>query len=862
MLGRPLHRRFSLAALCAAICLATLQNAMAQEADSPRGFVDRVFKDAEGEHKYVVFVPENYTPDKKWPVILFLHGAGERGDDGRKQLDVGLAPYVKARSKSFPFVALFPQAKNRPGQSIKETWSPDSPAGKLALKILDSVEQEFSIDPKHRILTGWSMGGYGVWQQAAADPERWSAIVPVSGGGKPELTEKLGKLPVWAFHGSDDAVVAPDETQALIAALKSAGGHPRYDEISDVGHEAFKTAYGSDVLYRWMLNPNVSTNTTPLLAKPGVRTPARANENQPFRPAVVIPQAIVLRIGDDTLKAISYAIPEAVPSSLLSGGIGNIYDTTQASGYTFNVTFSGISYGGRLHRADLTTTDQGRLRLQLGMQDLQLRIGGASVRGSGKSATTGPISIVIGHRRPVWLSMQVDPYVDRGRLRLRLRSVGFQIPNDNWSVSPPAGVRTSGLGMTESRVSSGLVSGLYGKKGRIENEVRAVAPAILRRIESQLDLGKLDHLVSGFWPLPVYNPRVRLYPEQVTVDSEGISLGMGLAAAAIDPRQAPRVPRRITGAGVSPATTPQSRDLRVHVATGVLRPLTDLLIQADVARIHVADIPHDAFAPFADRNKLAEAIPDLEELPENTQIWSEFILAQPLALAGGSDNSSSTVQLELPRVVVSMAVKTDAKQAAWQPYAEFEFNLSQQADVEMVAKSFRKRYFEMAWNGQPAVKGSARFAAGYSASNSEIDTEELTQLFTQCWQNWAANGPIARRQVNDLQFGKTALRLSSAGWENQQLYMGFETPGERLTNSSDQPLVYHARGPYSGWGGPYTLPPGKSHEFSEPYPVLFRHRDGGRSRMFTLPVGTHSEYRVPIAGGAPRLFQAREPADD
>src|SRR5207302_8590408 len=123
-----------------------------------------------------------YTPAKKWPVILFLHGAGERGNDGVLPTQVGLGPLVRLREANFPFVVVSPQCEDVRGR-VRKGWSLDTADGQRALETLEQVEKEFSVDPKREILTGWSMGGYGTWEMAAAFPERWHSVVPLSGGG-------------------------------------------------------------------------------------------------------------------------------------------------------------------------------------------------------------------------------------------------------------------------------------------------------------------------------------------------------------------------------------------------------------------------------------------------------------------------------------------------------------------------------------------------------------------------------------------------------------------------------------------------------------------------------------------------------
>ena len=157
MLRRPfLCREISLK-VCFAIVVVSLSALCvpAAAAGAKRGFVDRVFKDAAGDHKYTVFVPRNYSPEKKWPLILYLHGAGERGNDGRLPLTVGIGPAVKSKAETFGFLVVFPQCEDVKGR-ILTGWSPESADGKRALKILDAVEKEFSVDSKRRVLTGWS----------------------------------------------------------------------------------------------------------------------------------------------------------------------------------------------------------------------------------------------------------------------------------------------------------------------------------------------------------------------------------------------------------------------------------------------------------------------------------------------------------------------------------------------------------------------------------------------------------------------------------------------------------------------------------------------------------------------------------
>ena len=165
---------------CLMILFAGAIPAAAQEATGR--FVDHTFHDDSGEHKYVVFVPAAYRADKPSPAILFLHGAGERGKENRLPLTEGLAPFIQARLKTFPFVVVIPQCESSKPESWKG-WIAGSPDGRRALLALDDAEKRYRVDTSRVVLSGWSMGGYGAWSLGIAEPTRWSAIVPLSGVG-------------------------------------------------------------------------------------------------------------------------------------------------------------------------------------------------------------------------------------------------------------------------------------------------------------------------------------------------------------------------------------------------------------------------------------------------------------------------------------------------------------------------------------------------------------------------------------------------------------------------------------------------------------------------------------------------------
>ena len=214
--------------------------------EKTHGFLHLVYQDADGnDAKYVLFVPHDYKGDKAYPLILFLHGSGETGKDGERQVRVGLGPVIKQRARTFPFFALFPQAQ-------KHTWQAGSQQARRALDILALVERRYRIDAKRVYLTGLSMGGFGTWSLAEKYPQRWAAIVPICGGGDPRQAAKIKDIPCWCFHGDADPAVKVEKSRAMIAALAKAGGQPKYTEYPGVGHASWVRAYATPELYAWL----------------------------------------------------------------------------------------------------------------------------------------------------------------------------------------------------------------------------------------------------------------------------------------------------------------------------------------------------------------------------------------------------------------------------------------------------------------------------------------------------------------------------------------------------------------------------------------------------------------------------------
>tara|TARA_R110002111_G_scaffold256979_3_gene324776 strand:+ start:132689 stop:135280 length:2592 start_codon:yes stop_codon:yes gene_type:complete len=824
------------------------------------GFVNAVYKDAAGEHRYVVFVPKNYSPEKKYPVMLFLHGAGERGNDGLKQTQVGLGPIVKQEEETFPFVVVFPQAENMK-ESLLAGWLAETDDSKRALQILDTVMKDYSINPAQQILTGWSMGGYGVWSLAAADPQRWSAVAPLAGGGKTEWAAKLKEVPIWAFHGANDRAILPAESEKMIDAIKQAGGTPRFTLVPDVGHDVWKLAY-TQPLFDWMQNPAPAMDSSvPLLVKPDQKPPAEFDPESPFVPALIIDDAVSVRLGNRFLQSLADAVPSMVPKDMLEGTINDIYDSTVAEGRSFSVQFSGISYRGELARAAVEAYAAGTLNIQLGIKNVDLYISSTYVNGNRHAAVAGPISVSIGHQKPVWLSFDVKPFIQNNRIKLQLLRTRFNIPQDNWYVSGPSGVSTRGIGMTADRVSGGLVDGIYGSKGRIEEEVKAIVPGLVEELEKQLNFDEASQIVNAIWPLPVYHPRMKLGASQVVTDKQGISLSFDLSVAALDPSVRPEKINRLSNIGRSVNEIPKVTDLQVGVAPSILKPLTEMLVAADVARIPVQDVPGHAFALLADPKTLQQVFPDLKQYGNDVQIWSELVLTKPIQVedAGkAKTGGGNQFKFVVPQAAISMAIKKSNDETFWIPYAEFSLSVSQDVEPQVIDQSFSKRALRLDWEGAAQLGGNTRFAPEYKPQDKTINQEKIRSLALTAWSDWTRQGPASLAEIPDIELGFGRYRIKSVNWSAPELMATYAVPELKITNNTKVEMDYELKSPYSDWGGPYKLKPGESHAFDAATPLTYRRLINNRMQVYTLAAGSHYEFDPANGDQSGTLFEAAD----
>lgn len=198
------------------------------------------------ELPYLLYLPQGYDGQLKWPLILFLHGAGERGSDLQGVLTQGL-PKRLHQGQDIPFIVVSPQVP------LNETWEHHRHD---VMALLDHIQENYPVYNDQIYLTGLSMGGFGTWRYLVWYPDRFAAAAPIC-GGMPWLVDlsyavgRIKHIPIWAFHGAKDSIVPVDYTRQMVNALQSVGGDIKYTEYPELDHDSWTVTYNNPDLYTW-----------------------------------------------------------------------------------------------------------------------------------------------------------------------------------------------------------------------------------------------------------------------------------------------------------------------------------------------------------------------------------------------------------------------------------------------------------------------------------------------------------------------------------------------------------------------------------------------------------------------------------
>lgn len=212
---------------------------------------------------YRMLEPQNKCFFKKYPLVIFLHGSGERGNDNERQLIWGAGAFIKEENrKDYPCYVLAPQC---PAEKrwLEKHWTlpthnmPEDPSESLALvmELMEKIIDKYPINQRKIYVTGLSMGGFGTWDLISRIPEKIAAAAPICGGGDENQAAKLTSMPIWVFHGADDTTVPVERSRNMVNAIKKAGGTMiKYTEYPEVGHGSWKPAYADPEFIEWLFD--------------------------------------------------------------------------------------------------------------------------------------------------------------------------------------------------------------------------------------------------------------------------------------------------------------------------------------------------------------------------------------------------------------------------------------------------------------------------------------------------------------------------------------------------------------------------------------------------------------------------------
>jgi len=231
------------------LTMATVTFAQQSQANQRKQFTAKIEKNI--SLGYLLYLPEDYSAgDKQYPLMVFLHGAGERGNN-LDLVEVHGPPKLVKQNKKFPFIIVSPQCPEN------ERWNDDA-----VMALIDHIIKNYRVDSKRVYLTGLSMGGFGTWALAAKYPERFAAVAPICGGGNtidillntPQKREAVKTLGIWAFHGAKDPIVPLAESERMVNAFKRAGCQEvKLTVYPEAQHDSWTETYNNNELYDWFL---------------------------------------------------------------------------------------------------------------------------------------------------------------------------------------------------------------------------------------------------------------------------------------------------------------------------------------------------------------------------------------------------------------------------------------------------------------------------------------------------------------------------------------------------------------------------------------------------------------------------------
>jgi len=740
--------------------------------DLPEGFQFRTLVDETGSHQYAVFVPRQYDPNQKWPVVLFLHGAGEKGTDPRwllsGQLSVALEKWPET-----PFIAVFPQCEDLTSRALTG-WLADGSDGLRAMKILDQVEQDYSIDPKRRILLGWSMGGYGAWSLAARYPEKWSAVMALAGGAIHDQLPLQGlaerKTPVWAISAQDDPLIPFERSQRLVQQLNAAGGNATFTLLESRFHDFTPQLFAAPQVFQWLLDPS-SVKPEQIDFQHVDPLPGQTRYyDRCIVELKTIPNSLAMRLGNAPFEQMAGDLPELLTSTPLSGTLANVDQTFGQPGNQMRVQLTDLSYHCEVGRIWAHGISGGRLGLEIDFQPLELIIGQTTLDSARSRARTGPIHIRVGIHKPAVLRLEVQPVILHGELKLRLLRKDFSFDNGNWYIEPPQQVEAHSDQFTSDQLVTGIVGSLYGSRQDLIDRILGVIPELLQQTEQELQQRSAPGLARLLSPLPVLVPDLKVSPSAVRTDAQGVSVicDMKVASRSAQDFSLPLKPLQIQN-------LPTNDRLSLELALDAVTAVSQLTVDQNMAVVNVLDISEDGFARLANPQFMNEVLPDMHAAEEE-QLETLLRLLHPMQVQGTSgETASASTQLELQSSGVALDIfRRSHSRTTSQPVGRILFSLHQTITIEPPSdQDSPEAAFEMRWNPECEVL----FLRAESLNGSpvpQVNGERFQKVFHDAWSAWGQAHGQQQIPMTVSRMGASRLRLErlQADKEILKLFLG------------------------------------------------------------------------------------------
>lgn len=216
-------------------------------------FEKLAFQTARDTLAYRLLRPQEMKENQKYPLVVFLHGSGERGNDNIINLKYITPLFLNDQNrKNYPCYLIVPQCPKNENWTYPDWYKEPQEPMSSVVALIDSLKSLPTVDSSRIYITGLSMGGYGTWYLLTQYPSLFAAAAPICGGGDPHQVENFSHIPIWVFHGAKDKSVSPDESRKMVNALRKAGGKPKYSEYKKVAHDSWVRAYSEPQFLSWL----------------------------------------------------------------------------------------------------------------------------------------------------------------------------------------------------------------------------------------------------------------------------------------------------------------------------------------------------------------------------------------------------------------------------------------------------------------------------------------------------------------------------------------------------------------------------------------------------------------------------------